>query len=87
MISKNYGTLLLDKSAKPYIDSLKKFHERFLTKEPTDREILDYYMKETVAVFVLETLPIFNRGQPREQLKTTETLIYTITQWLYTTLR
>ena len=55
MIFKNYGTLILDKSAKPYIDSLKKIHERFLTTEPTDRELVDYYIKETIAVFVLAT--------------------------------
>lgn len=53
MNSKKYGTLILDESAKPYIDNLRKFHVRFLAKEPTDREILDYYIKEFIAVFVL----------------------------------
>ena len=55
MNSKKYGTLILDESAKTYIDNLRRFHVRFLAKEPTNREIVNYYIKETIAVFVLAT--------------------------------
>lgn len=44
-------TVILDVKAKPYVDSLVKVYERMKKDNSTEREIVQYFVHENVAVF------------------------------------